>query len=199
MKWRYAEHRTKRFLGQNACVSGNAAEECRHTANFAAILWTVQECSLFKCVLNLIAQNRCHIAGKRAKVCIWFFAHAEICDSFLKARHKIVVDQGFDICPLDCDAHSSSVREGTVRDPFNGTLEVTIGKDEGRIFAAEFKDGRNQVFCGTLSNELTMTAAAGEEDDVWSCIDQCCGIVGIVMQHLHEIGWQCRFRAKLRD
>ena len=66
-------------------------------------------------------------------------------------------------------------------------------------FPPSSRTSGNEVLCGAFCDLLTVTAAAGEEDEVRASIDEGSGLFGTVMQHLHQIGWKIRLCAETRD
>src|SRR5665213_614033 len=76
---------------------------------------------------------------------------------------------------------------------------MAICKDEACIFSSEFKDRGDELPCGAFCDLLSVTAAAGEEDQVRASIDEAYRLFGAVVQHLHQVDWKICLRTEPHD
>ena len=150
-------------------------------------------------VFNLSAEVGLRILGKRTEVRDRTVPDVELSDALLQLCKKFVINGSFHVSAFDRNTYAPGVGKGAVNYAFNGSIKIAVSKDDARVFAAKLEDRRDQVLRRTLGDLLTVSAAAGEEDEVRTGVDEGGGLFGTVVQHLHQITRQICLRADPRD
>src|SRR5947209_3934635 len=111
-------------------------------------------------IFNLAAEYRIFFHRTGANVRIHAGAYAKIFHAMDQPSHKFYVRKVFNVDSLDAHANAAAVRECAIRDALNRAFQMTVCEYKACVFSAQFKNDGNQVSCGSLCNELAITAAA---------------------------------------
>ena len=95
-----------------------------------------------------------------------------------QVREELELDRLVHQHVVGCHAGLAGVAEPAPGDPPGGDLERCVAVDQARRLAAELEDDGGEMLGGLLEHDLADVAAAREEDEVESLVQERLGLVG---------------------
>ena len=100
-----------------------------------------------------------------------------------QVREELELDRLVHQHVVGCHAGLAGVAEPAPGDPPGGDLERCVAVDQARRLAAELEDDGGEVLGGLLEHDLADAAAAREEDEVESLVQERLGLLGPPLDH----------------